>query len=421
MDFNTIEEALEDFANGRMIVVVDDEDRENEGDLVMAAQFVTAEAINFMITHGRGLVCLPITEAIANRIGLKEMVEHNTESMRTAFTASIDGAPSHGVSTGISAADRAKTIRLAINPHSKHADLVRPGHIFPLIAKEGGVLKRAGHTEASVDLARMAGLTEAGVICEIIKDNGEMARMKDLSIFIKKHKLKIVTIEALIQYMLHRERFVVREVDINLPTEFGEFRGIGYRDKIGGGEQMALVYGDITNKKDVLVRIHSECLTGDVFHSQRCDCRAQLEAALKMITKEGAGVLVYLNQEGRGIGLINKLKAYKLQEMGRDTVEANVELGFGADLRDYGVGAQILYDLGLHSIRLITNNPTKIVALKGYGIEIVDRVSVEIAATEHSGHYLETKKKKMGHLLNGSFTKSAVNPYNEHTFNGGDS
>ena len=400
MDFNSIEDAITDLANGKMIVVVDDEDRENEGDLVMAAQFVTAEAINFMITHGRGLVCLPMTDEMATRLNLKEMVTHNTESMRTAFTASIDGAPAHGVTTGISAADRAKTIQLAINPQSIPDDLVRPGHIFPLIAKEGGVLKRAGHTEASVDLARMAGLLEAGVICEIIKENGEMARVKDLSAFIKKHHLKIITIEALIQYKLQRERFVAREVDINLPTEFGTFRGIGYRDQIGGGEEIALVMGDIRNQENVLVRIHSECLTGDVFHSQRCDCRAQLEAALRMIAKEGTGVLVYLKQEGRGIGLVNKLKAYKLQEQGRDTVQANVDLGFEEDLRDYGVGAQILYDLGLKSIRLITNNPKKIVALSGYGINIVDRVPVEIAPTEHNGRYLETKKSKMGHLLN---------------------
>ena len=399
MDFNTVEEALEDIENGKIIVVVDDESRENEGDLVMAAQFVTPEAINFMITYGKGLVCLPIEEAIAERIGLREMVAVNKESLRTAFTVSIDGHAKHGVSTGISAADRAKTIQVAINPASTCEDIVSPGHIFPLIAKKGGVLKRAGHTEASVELAKMANLTGAGVICEIIKDNGEMARVKDLGAFIKKHKLKIVTIEEIIKYQIQRNKFVSREVEFDFPTEFGVFKGIGYRDNIAGTEQIAMVKGDLKGKKEVLVRIHSECLTGDVFHSARCDCRSQLENAIKMIEKEGTGVIVYLKQEGRGIGLINKLKAYKLQEQGFDTVEANVELGFAPDLRDYGVGAQILFDLGLTSIKLITNNPKKIIALKGYGIEVAQRVQIESEANKYNKKYLLTKKKKMGHIL----------------------
>lgn len=400
MDFSTIEEALLDIANGKMIVVVDDEGRENEGDLVMAAQFVTPEAINFMISHGKGLVCMPISEAIAEKLELKEMVKVNRESLRTAFTASVDASSSHGITTGISAADRSKTIQIIINPASQKEDLVSPGHVFPLVARPGGVLKRAGHTEAAVDLARMANLIEAGVICEIILDNGKMARVKDLEAYIKKHQLKMITIEALIKYKVQRDRFVRREVEVTLPTEFGEFKGIGFRDLLTGSEQMALVKGDISNQKEVLVRIHSECLTGDVFHSERCDCRKQLEAALRNIVKEGAGVLVYLKQEGRGIGLLNKLKAYKLQEQGRDTVQANLDLGFEADLRDYGIGAQILYDLGLTSIRLMTNNPQKIVALRGYGIDIAERVPIELPHSPHNKAYLLTKKGKLGHLLN---------------------
>jgi len=400
MDFNTIEEAIKDISCGKIIVVVDDEGRENEGDLLMAAQFVTPESINFMITHGKGLVCMPVSEDIAKNLGIKEMVEVNRESLQTAFTVSIDAAKSHGVTTGISSADRAKTIQIAINPRSKPSDVVAPGHIFPLIAKKGGVLKRAGHTEAAVELAKMANLIEAGVICEIIKSDGKMARVKDLKGFIKKHNLKIITIEDLIKYQVKRERFMKRVVETKIPTEFGTFMSYGYMDSITGAEHIAFVKGNVKNKKSVLVRMHSECLTGDVFHSQRCDCRYQLETALKMINEAGSGVVVYLKQEGRGIGLLNKLKAYKLQDAGLDTVEANVEFICEPDLRDYGIGAQILYDLGLTSIQLITNNPKKIVALKGYGIEIADRVAMEMTPTEHNKKYLLTKKSKMGHLLN---------------------
>jgi len=340
-----------------------------------------------------------MSEEIAERMELKEMVVKNTESMRTAFTVSIDGARQHGVTTGISASDRSKTIKLAISSDACKEDLVTPGHIFPLIAKKGGVLKRAGHTEAAVDLALLADLTPAGVICEIIKEDGEMARLDDLFEYAKKFGLKIITIEELIKYKVRKGTFVTREVEVQLPSEYGEFNAYGYLDHITGQEHLAIIKGDIQGKKDVLVRMHSECMTGDVFHSLRCDCRWQLQDALTAIEKDGAGAVVYLRQEGRGIGLLNKLKAYKLQEQGRDTVEANLELGFEADMRDYGVGAQILYDLGLSSIRLMTNNPQKLIALKGFGIEIKERVAVEIKANKFSEKYLHTKKCRMGHLL----------------------
>lgn len=400
MVFSTIEEALEDIVNGKMIVVVDDENRENEGDIVMAAQLVTPEAVNFMITHGKGLVCLPINEQIATKLELKEMVKDNSEAMRTAFTVSIDGHEKYDISTGISPKDRAKTIQLTINPKSSKNDLVTPGHIFPLLAQKGGVLKRAGHTEAAVDLAKMANLIEAGVICEIIKENGEMARVPDLITFAKKHNLKIITIANLIKYRVAKDQFVRKEVITDLPTKQGVFKAIGYLDTISGKEHVALVKGDVRNKEDVLVRIHSECLTGDVFRSARCDCGDQLAYALDLIAKEGCGVVLYLRQEGRGIGLINKLKAYDLQDKGRDTVEANLELGFEADLRDYGVGAQILHDLELSSIRIITNNPQKMIALEGYGLQIRKRVSIKIKPNKHNHYYLKTKQDKLGHILN---------------------
>lgn len=399
MAFSSIDDAISDISEGKMIIVVDDEDRENEGDLIMAAQFVKPADINFMISNAKGLVCLPMSEEIAERMELKEMVVKNTESMRTAFTVSIDGARQHGVTTGISASDRSKTIKLAISSDACKEDLVTPGHIFPLIAKKGGVLKRAGHTEAAVDLALLADLTPAGVICEIIKEDGEMARLDDLFEYAKKFGLKIITIEELIKYKVRKGTFVTREVEVQLPSEYGEFNAYGYLDHITGQEHLAIIKGDIQGKKDVLVRMHSECMTGDVFHSLRCDCRWQLQDALTAIEKDGAGAVVYLRQEGRGIGLLNKLKAYKLQEQGRDTVEANLELGFEADMRDYGVGAQILYDLGLSSIRLMTNNPQKLIALKGFGIEIKERVAVEIKANKFSEKYLHTKKCRMGHLL----------------------
>ena len=397
--FNTIDEAIKDIANGRMIIVVDDEDRENEGDLVMAAQYATPDAINFMITHGRGLVCLPVTEDILDKMGLQEMVEVNEDHLQTAFTLSIDASKFHGITTGISPAERAKTIQIFINPNSTRADYVSPGHIFPLRAKKMGVLSRAGHTEASVDLARLAGLPGAGVICEIIKDNGDMARVPDLIEFAKKHDLKIITIKDLIRYRVKKERLIQKIETILLPTEYGDFDLTCYLDTLTGQYHLALTKGDVTNQASVLVRVHSECLTGDVFQSLRCDCGPQLHQALKMIAKESCGALLYMRQEGRGIGIANKLRAYKLQEAGADTVEANLKLGFLPDLRDYGVGAQMLLDLGIQSLDLITNNPTKIVGLEGYGIKINKRVPIEVESNPHNAFYLSVKNKKMGHLF----------------------
>ena len=398
-NFDSIKDAIDDIANGKMVIVVDDEDRENEGDLVMAAQFVTDDAINFMIKEARGLVCVPATDDVLDRFGLIDMVQQNEDHLKTAFTVSVDAHPSHGVTTGISTSDRAKTIRIFTNASMTDKDLVRPGHIFPLRARKMGVLKRAGHTEASVDLARLAGLPPVGIICEIIKEDGEMARLPDLSVFAKKHNLKIITIKDLIQYRIQNERYVTRVETVKLPTDFGIFDLHCYKDELNNKIHYALVLGDIPKEGPVLTRVHSECITGDVFGSLRCDCGPQLHTAMKRIQKEGQGVVLYMSQEGRGIGIENKLKAYRLQDEGLDTVEANEALGFDADLRDYGVGAQILLDLGITKLSLLTNNPRKIVGLKGYGIEVVDRVPIECEPGKYNQKYLKTKSDKLGHML----------------------
>jgi 3,4-dihydroxy 2-butanone 4-phosphate synthase / GTP cyclohydrolase II len=399
MAFDRVEVAIEDIREGRMVIVADDEDRENEGDLVCAASLVTPEIVNFMATHGRGLICLALTSERADELDLWPMSDVNTESQGTAFTVSVDAAARFGVTTGISASDRAKTIQVCIDPNTRPADLRRPGHVFPLRARPGGVLRRVGQTEASVDLARLAGLPPAGVICEILSEDGSMARRPELERLAARHGLRFITVADIIAYRLQQERLVQREAEAVIPTRHGDWRIIAYRNEVDNMDHVALVKGTVEDAENVLVRMHSECLTGDVFHSMRCDCGDQLDAAMRTITEAGAGVIVYLRQEGRGIGLVHKLKAYALQDGGLDTVQANEALGFRPDLREYGIGAQILIDLGLTSLRILTNNPKKIVGLEGYGLTVTEQVPIRIQPNVHNERYLSAKRDKLGHLL----------------------
>ncbi|MGO8699925.1 MAG: bifunctional 3,4-dihydroxy-2-butanone-4-phosphate synthase/GTP cyclohydrolase II [Limisphaerales bacterium] len=396
-EFDSIESVLADMGSGRMVVVVDDPSRENEGDLIMAAECVTPEAINFMVKYARGLICVPTTSERLKQLGIEQMVTQNAENFRTDFQVSVDAA--RGITTGISAADRAAAIKIMADPTAVPEDLVQPGHVFPLRAKPGGVLQRAGHTEASVDLAKLAGRRAIGICCEIMSDDGSMARLGELKKFARKHRLKICTVADLIHYRRTREKLVERVEVVKMPTAYGDFDLYLYRSKVDGQHHLALVRGIVAGKKNVLVRVHSECLTGDVFGSRRCDCGPQLHQAMKRIAAAGQGVIVYMRQEGRGIGLASKIKAYKLQESGLDTVEANLKLGYGMDLREYGLGAQILADLGLKTILLLTNNPKKIVGLEGYGLQVVEQLPIQIAPNPHNEKYLRTKREKMGHLL----------------------
>jgi 3,4-dihydroxy 2-butanone 4-phosphate synthase/GTP cyclohydrolase II len=394
-----VKQAIRDIEAGKLVLVADDEDRESEGDLIGAAEHVTPEMINFLAKFGRGLICLTLTPERCSALGLAQMADDNSEEHETAFTVSIDAAARFGVTTGISAADRAKTIKVAIDPASTPADLRRPGHVFPLRARRGGVLQRVGHTEASVDLARVAGCYPAGVICEVLAEDGTMMRRTDLELFAKEHGITMITVAELVSYRLQTERLVRRAAQTRIPTAFGEFALVAYENDVDAHEHVALVFGEVEGKDGVLVRMHSRCLTGDVFGSGRCDCGWQLQNAMRMIADNGSGVIVYLDQEGRGIGLINKLKAYELQDGGQDTVEANETLGFAPDLRNYGIGAQILVDLGLTSIRVLTNNPRKVVGLDGYGLEILERVPIEHQPTDDNRSYLDVKRDKLGHLL----------------------
>ncbi|HEX5726268.1 MAG TPA: bifunctional 3,4-dihydroxy-2-butanone-4-phosphate synthase/GTP cyclohydrolase II [Longimicrobiaceae bacterium] len=399
LPFDRVEDAIADIRAGKVVIVADDEDRENEGDLVCAASAVTPEIINFMATHGRGLICLALTQERADELDLRPMSETNTEAQGTAFTVSVDAAARFGVTTGISAWDRARTIQVCMDPASVPGDLRRPGHVFPLRARPGGVLRRVGQTEASVDLARLAGLPPAGVICEILNEDGSMARRPQLEAFAARHGVKFITVAQIVAYRLKRERLVHREAEASIPTPYGDWRIIAYRNDVDGFEHVAMVKGKVEGERDVLVRMHSECLTGDVFHSLRCDCGQQLDTAMRQIEEEGRGAIVYLRQEGRGIGLVNKLRAYNLQDEGMDTVEANEALGFRPDLRDYGIGAQILLDLGLSSIRILTNNPKKIVGIDGYGLSVAGQVPLGVEPNTHNHDYLAAKRDKLGHLL----------------------